>query len=57
MGKEEVPLGGKNGGGGTFTTAVLVESVTFIWLSRDSSGGRGRDEGLCYYRMKLEEEM
>lgn len=26
MGKEEASLGGKNGGGGTFTTAVLGEN-------------------------------
>lgn len=55
-GKED-PLGGKNGGRDTFTTAVLGQSVTVIWLLRDKDGGTGRDEGLFCYWMKPEEGM
>lgn len=42
-GKEET-WGGKNGGRDTFTTAVLKQSVTVIWLLRDTDGGTERDE-------------
>lgn len=39
----------------TFTTALLGQSVSVIWLLRDREGGTGRDEGLFCYQLKLDE--